>query len=69
MGEGRGEGRGDTKYSHFFELKHPFNAQSVALLFVKEIVCLHGFPSSIVSDRNRIFLSLFWKEIFCLQGT
>ncbi|KAL4565288.1 hypothetical protein LXL04_029376 [Taraxacum kok-saghyz] len=58
-----------SKYSHFLLLKHPYTAKSVAELFVKEIVRHHGIPKSLVSDRDPLFLSLFWKEIFRSQGT
>lgn len=39
-----------SKYAHFVTLKHPFSAKIVVVAFVKQIVRLHGFPRSIVSD-------------------
>lgn len=58
-----------SKYSHFIPLKHPFTARSIASIFVKEVVRLHGVPESILSDRDPLFVSIFWKELFKLIGT
>jgi len=55
-----------TKYSHFIPLKHPFMAAGVAQSFFNTIYRLHGLPQSLVSDRDRIFTSHFWSELFKL---
>lgn len=58
-----------TKYAHFGALPTGFDAHRVALLFVDIVIKHHGFPSSIVSDRDPIFVSKFWSEVFRLSGT
>lgn len=58
-----------TKYAHFLPLKHPFTAQGVAKLVLNTVIKLHGCPKSILTDRDRIFLSGFWKELFALLDT
>ncbi|GJR93397.1 ty3-gypsy retrotransposon protein [Tanacetum coccineum] len=58
-----------SKYAHFVPLRHPYTAKTVAAAFLREVVRLHGIPESIVSDRDRVFLNHFWRELFKLQGT
>ena len=58
-----------TKYAHFVPLKYPFTAVIVAKAFVNNVVCLHAIPTSIISDRDKVFISLFWRTLFQLQGT
>lgn len=57
-----------TKYAHFMALSHPFSAATVAQAFIDNVYKLHGWPSTIVSDRDTIFLSAFWQEFTRLQG-
>ncbi|KAJ1703891.1 hypothetical protein LUZ63_003670 [Rhynchospora breviuscula] len=57
-----------TKYGHFLPLAHPYTASSVAQLFLENIYKLHGLPVSIVSDRDPVFTSQFWKELMRKLG-
>jgi hypothetical protein len=42
-----------TKYAHFYPLKHPYIVASIAVVFLNNVVKLHGLPRSIVSDRDK----------------
>lgn len=55
-----------TKFAHFLPVKHPYTAASIAELFMDNVVKLHGLPNSIVTDRDTIFISNFWKQLFKL---
>lgn len=57
-----------SKAAHFMALSHPYSAASVAQVFLDQVYRQHGFPRSIVSDRDTVFLSEFWQELFSLQG-
>jgi len=57
-----------SKYAHFIPISHPYTAASVARVFFDEIIRLHRIPSSIVSDRDPVLTSSFWKELFQLAG-
>nr|KAJ0205923.1 hypothetical protein LSAT_V11C500259630 [Lactuca sativa] len=58
-----------TKFSHFITLPSHSTAASLATLFLQQIYRLHGIPKTILSDRDPIFLSQFWKELFNKVGT
>ena len=58
-----------SKYSYFLPLKHPYTAKQVASIFLEKVVSKHGIPKSIITDRDKIFLSNFWKELFTTMGT
>ena len=51
-----------TKSAHFILVKSTRMTPVLAKLFMKNIVRLHGIPSSIVSDRDSLFASEFWKS-------
>nr|GEU91260.1 putative reverse transcriptase domain-containing protein [Tanacetum cinerariifolium] len=55
-----------TKSAHFLSVKTTGNMEKFTQLYLKEIVCQHRVPISIISDRDRKFTSrspVCWSDI------
>ncbi|RZB76106.1 Transposon Ty3-G Gag-Pol polyprotein [Glycine soja] len=46
-----------------------YRMEKLAELYIKEVIRLHGIPSSIVSDRDPRFTSRFWTSLHEALGT
>ena len=58
-----------TKTTHFIPVKKTYSLSRLLELYIKEIVRLHGVPSTIMSNRNSLFTSYFWKALQDALGT
>lgn len=49
-------------------VRSDITAKQLAVIFFDEWYCENGLPLNIVSDRDKLFLSNFWKELCKLVG-
>jgi hypothetical protein len=52
-----------TKVAHFIPIKMTYSGAKLAELYMSRIMCLHGVPKKIVSDRGSQFTSKFWEKL------
>nr|GEY60680.1 putative reverse transcriptase domain-containing protein [Tanacetum cinerariifolium] len=52
-----------TKSAHFIPVNEIFKMERLTHLYYKKIVCRHGVPVSIISDRDPRFASNFWRSL------
>jgi transposase InsO family protein len=57
-----------TKYIHLIPSKETMDAPELAHLFLTHIIANHGVPKYIISDRDKLFTSKFWKSLSDLMG-
>nr|GEU93924.1 putative reverse transcriptase domain-containing protein [Tanacetum cinerariifolium] len=58
-----------TKFAHFIPVNENFKMERLTRLYLKKIVCRHGVPVSIISDRDPRFASNFWRSLQKSLGT
>ncbi|GKC76011.1 putative reverse transcriptase domain-containing protein [Tanacetum coccineum] len=52
-----------TKSAHFLPMKKTGSMEKLMRLYLKEIVCRHCVPVSIILDRDSHFTSNFWRSL------
>ena len=57
-----------SKLVTFIPTTTSIDAQGLANLFFQHVVCKYGMPSSIISDRDPRFTSLFWLSFMGMLG-
>ena len=58
-----------SKMVHLIACRQQVTAAEVAQLVYDHVVRLHGYPESIISDRDSRFTSHFWRALWKLSGT
>nr|GFB20351.1 putative reverse transcriptase domain-containing protein [Tanacetum cinerariifolium] len=58
-----------TKSAYFLPKKKTDSIEKLAELYLKEIVCKHGVPVSVISDRDSLFTSRFCVSLQKALGT
>ncbi|XP_039045952.1 uncharacterized protein LOC120185946 [Hibiscus syriacus] len=58
-----------SKYGHFLAIAHPYTVTEIARIYLDQVYKLHGPPKIAISNRDKTFTSLFWKELMKHLGT
>ena len=58
-----------TKVAHFSPVRTTYIEKNIAQVFLRDIVRLHGVPCKIISDKDSLFTSSFWRELQSALGT
>ncbi|KAD4888044.1 hypothetical protein E3N88_20117 [Mikania micrantha] len=58
-----------TKAAHFLPIRESYSVEELARIYINEIVCRHGLPLNIISNRDGHFISHFWKSLQSSLGT
>nr|GEW00481.1 putative reverse transcriptase domain-containing protein [Tanacetum cinerariifolium] len=58
-----------TKSAHFLPMKKTDSIEKLDQQYLKESICRHGVPVSIILDRDSLFTSRFWKTLQESLGT
>jgi hypothetical protein len=53
-----------TKYAIFILFNEDWSADKLKYIFLNRLIRDYRFPEKIISDRNKLFRSIYWKTLF-----
>jgi hypothetical protein len=57
------------KSTHFIPIHTCDKAKRYAEMYIEHILCLHGVPNTIISDRGAQLVAHFWEQLHASLGT
>jgi hypothetical protein len=57
-----------NKSAHFIPVHTRYMVEKYAELYISRILCLHGVPKIIISDRGPQFVARFWEQLHASLG-
>jgi hypothetical protein len=52
-----------SKSAHFIPVNTNYRVQKYAEVYIARVLCLHGVPKAIISDRGSQFVACFWEQL------
>jgi hypothetical protein len=52
-----------SKSTHFIPIHTRYDAQKYAEIYIAHVLCLHGVPKAIISNRGSQFVARFWEQL------
>ena len=57
-----------TKYIIVIPFNETYTAVQLGYIFLDRVVRIYGFPKEIISDKDKLFISSYWKTIIAQSG-
>jgi hypothetical protein len=58
-----------SKSAHFTLVNTNYKVQKYAEIYIAHVLCLHGVPKMIISDRGSQFVACFWEQLHTSHRT
>jgi hypothetical protein len=58
-----------TKSAHFIPVNTKYRVEKYAEIYIACVLCMHGVPKKIISDRGSQFVARFWEQLHVSLGT